>query len=220
MENQSIAERISIALKKKNLTQKELASISGIKESQISAYINGAYEPTRNKISMLSKALDVSEVWLMGYDAPMRRGEPFYDPEKSLLTIPFISQKLSAGFWEEELPEDCVMTKTINILDVIAKGYDKKTLIAAEVVGDSMIDENICDGDIAIFSKGCIRGDGIYAIALNGVTAIKRIVFDYVMNSLKVYSANKNKGYEPMEVPNDENLYRILGKVVGLIHVM
>ena len=42
-------------------------------KSDISQYVSGKVEPNQDKLYILSKALCVSEAWLMGYDVPMER---------------------------------------------------------------------------------------------------------------------------------------------------
>ena len=42
-------------------------------KSDISQYVSGSVEPGQEKLSVLGMALNVSEVWLMGYDVPMER---------------------------------------------------------------------------------------------------------------------------------------------------
>lgn len=43
--------------------------------SDISQYVNGKVTPSQEKLSVLSKALGVSEPWLMGYDVPKAPGD-------------------------------------------------------------------------------------------------------------------------------------------------
>ena len=47
----------------------------GIKltKSALSQYFSGKHEPEQEKLTILGLALNVSEVWLMGYDVPMQR---------------------------------------------------------------------------------------------------------------------------------------------------
>jgi transcriptional regulator with XRE-family HTH domain len=70
---ETIANRIKKALEIRNMRQADLASITGIGKSSISTYISGAYEPKQRNIYKISKALNVDEAWLMGYDVPMER---------------------------------------------------------------------------------------------------------------------------------------------------
>ncbi|MFQ6793868.1 MAG: helix-turn-helix domain-containing protein [Thomasclavelia sp.] len=67
----SFAERLALAMSKKNFKQADLIKQTGINKGALSSYLNGRYEPKLNNIYLLSKALGVSEAWLMGYDVPM-----------------------------------------------------------------------------------------------------------------------------------------------------
>lgn len=42
-------------------------------KSALSQYFSGKHEPENDKLTILGLALNVSEVWLMGYDVPMER---------------------------------------------------------------------------------------------------------------------------------------------------
>lgn len=67
------ADRIKEALTIKGLKQSDLCRLTGIPKSAISQYISGAFEPKQDRVYLLSKALNVSEAWLMGLDVPMER---------------------------------------------------------------------------------------------------------------------------------------------------
>lgn len=69
------AERIKYALRIKGLKQSDLCRLTKIPKSALSQYISGAYEPKQDRIYLISKALNVSEAWLMGLDVPMERQE-------------------------------------------------------------------------------------------------------------------------------------------------
>ena len=211
-----VADRLSKALKLRGVTQSELAEKTGINFSSISSYVSGRFEPKRTPLMKMAKALDVSPTWLAGFDVPMDAETPYYNPETGILTIPFITQKISAGPGEEELPDDCLEVRSIDILASMAKGISKKVLTAAEVKGDSMIEANIYPGDIVIFARGKIEGDGIYVLALAGDVLVKRLQFDALSNELEIISMNRN--YKPRTVSADADGLRILGKVVGWIH--
>ena len=43
----------------------------GLSKSTLSQYISGVYKPDQQKLYILSEALNVSPVWLMGYNVPM-----------------------------------------------------------------------------------------------------------------------------------------------------
>lgn len=69
----SCGARIKRGLQIRGMKQADLCQITKIPKSAISQYISGAFEPKQDRIYLISKALNVSEAWLMGYDVPMER---------------------------------------------------------------------------------------------------------------------------------------------------
>jgi transcriptional regulator with XRE-family HTH domain len=55
------------------MKQSELCQITKIPKSAISQYLSGAFEPKQDRLHIIANALDVSPVWLMGFDVPMER---------------------------------------------------------------------------------------------------------------------------------------------------
>lgn len=69
------ADRLQEALSMRNMKAVELSEKSGISKSQISCYLSGKYNPKAPALYRMGVALDVSELWLSGYDVPMDRPE-------------------------------------------------------------------------------------------------------------------------------------------------
>ena len=69
------ADRISEAMKLRDIRQADLVKKTGISKGALSSYISGRYVPKQNNVYLIAKALDVSETWLMGGDVPMQRIE-------------------------------------------------------------------------------------------------------------------------------------------------
>lgn len=67
------ASRLREAMAFRGIKQAELVQSSGIDKGAISRYLSGAYEPKSGAVSKLAAALDVSEMWLWGYDVPRER---------------------------------------------------------------------------------------------------------------------------------------------------
>lgn len=86
MEKQRVpcGKRIREALSIRKMKQIELCELTNIPKSALSQYISGAFEPKQDRIYLISKALNVSEAWLMGYDVPMNREKN--SPEELTLT--------------------------------------------------------------------------------------------------------------------------------------
>lgn len=65
--------RLKKAMDARNLKAVDLVAKTGIHKGTISYYLNGKSTPKNDKLYIISKALDVSEAWLLGYDVPMAR---------------------------------------------------------------------------------------------------------------------------------------------------
>ena len=72
-QQESIAQRIRKAMDAAGKKQADLVRETGLDRGSISSYLSGKYEPKQKAIYKLSKALDVSEAWLLGYEVPMER---------------------------------------------------------------------------------------------------------------------------------------------------
>lgn len=77
MKNSTTSERLKQLMKETGLRQIDiLKKISPLCKkynikmgsNDLSQYVTGKVEPSQKKLSLLAEALDVSEVWLMGYD--------------------------------------------------------------------------------------------------------------------------------------------------------
>ena len=92
--------RLNKAISLRNIKPIELSEKTGIDKSKISSYMSGRYKAKQDGVYLLAHALNVSEVWLMGYDVPMEKinniesnAFPVSDTPK---IIPVIG-KISAG---------------------------------------------------------------------------------------------------------------------------
>lgn len=65
--------RLKIALRETGKKQVDLVNETGIDKGSISHYVSGKYIPKQDTIYKLAKALDVSEMWLWGYDCEKER---------------------------------------------------------------------------------------------------------------------------------------------------
>lgn len=80
------AERIKKALYVKGMKQSDLCRLTNIPKSALSQYISGAFEPKQDRIYLMAQALNVSEAWLMGLDAPMERQAKKASPSEAELS--------------------------------------------------------------------------------------------------------------------------------------
>ena len=69
------ADRLREALQQSGKRQADLVRETGVDKGALSSYLSGKYEPKQKAIGKLAIALNVSEMWLWGYDVPMTRTE-------------------------------------------------------------------------------------------------------------------------------------------------
>lgn len=65
--------RVKEALGLRGMTFRELSKKTGINRGAISAYVNQKYQPKQISLTKMAVVLDVSEMWLAGYDVPSQR---------------------------------------------------------------------------------------------------------------------------------------------------
>lgn len=73
MRNATTAERLKQALSEAGMQPAELAKATDMHKSSISRYLSGQYEPKQDAINKMAIALNVSEMWLWGYDVDKER---------------------------------------------------------------------------------------------------------------------------------------------------
>lgn len=67
--------RLITAMEARNMKAADLSRLTGLSKPRISQYVNGTYEAKQQALYALSKALNVSEAWLMGYDTEMEKNQ-------------------------------------------------------------------------------------------------------------------------------------------------
>lgn len=70
----TIAERLKTAMEIREMSAADMSRAADVSRAAMSHYLRGQYVPKQDKIYLLSKALRVSPVWLMGFDVPMEGG--------------------------------------------------------------------------------------------------------------------------------------------------
>lgn len=187
------------------LQYKDLADGIGTTKQQVSAW------KTRDQIPPVLYVGGIASFFGCSIEALMGLEERSFE---GILNIPLISQRLSCGsgeHWDTE-----VSSTSISIMERLASGQKKESLVAAIVKGDSMIGASLFDGDMVVFSRGLVSGNGIYAIAIDGEVYVKRLAWNPITRVITIIS--ENPSYEPMAVNMDDERLIILGKVTGWLH--
>ena len=162
----TFANRLNKAITLRNIKPIELSEKTGIDKSKISSYMSGRYKAKQDGVYLLAQALNVSEVWLMGYDVPLE-SIPIKKIDK--IKIPVLG-KVKAGY-------DYLAQENIIGYESIDNVSDPENYYALQVTGDSM-EPLFSDGDIAIVHKQDDFDSGNTCIILvNGDEAtIKKVV--------------------------------------------
>lgn len=207
----TFAKRLAQALELRGITQTELSKRTNINKSSISTYLKGEYKAKQDKVDLLANALNVSPVWLMGYDIPMQRDLSF---DLSTLTnyVPIARKKIpllgeiAAG---QPIYADEHIEEFLPVDDKLHADF------ALKIKGDSMINAQINDGDIVFIRQQSDVDDGqIAAVLINDSATLKRI---YHMNGFLQLNA-ENPAYKPIICsPETCDTCRILGLAVAVL---
>lgn len=89
--------RLEKALRIRNIKPVELHEKTGISESLLSKYLSGNATARQKKISLISDALNVNPVWLMGYDISMEKNVKLDNLGNPVEEIPLLGT-VKAGY--------------------------------------------------------------------------------------------------------------------------
>ena len=141
------------------------------------------------------------------------------DPE-GVVFIPIYSQTAAAGPGQEPTQ----LAETEGMMPVL---YDLFGLHRPEhcgivrVVGDSMTDITLSNGDWCIFDSGDRKGDGIFVISMFGEVRVKRLQYRLADRKVVISSENAKRYPEP-EVVGVETIeggqLMIYGRVFSWLH--
>ncbi|MBE6079405.1 MAG: helix-turn-helix transcriptional regulator [Veillonella sp.] len=83
----SFSKKLKETMLNRGITQSDLSTMTSIRASSISDWLNDKYSPKQDKIAIIAKALNVSPAWLMGYDDISNEESKGYyeDPEVAQL---------------------------------------------------------------------------------------------------------------------------------------
>lgn len=73
MKNSDLQHRLKEAMEVKGYSQADLSKLTGISRPTICNYLSGHHDAKTESLTKMSKALNVSEMWLAGYDCKIER---------------------------------------------------------------------------------------------------------------------------------------------------
>ena len=198
----SFSSRLNEAMALRNKKQADLIRSTGLSKQQLSQYVRGHFTAKLPALHILAEALDVNEVWLMGYDVHMKRETTVSttnETEKIYQKISFYQTDIEKGTGEwliEGHEYDFVR------LPYIPVGAD----FAVKVRGDSM-EPLYSNGEVVLVkSEVLVESGQIGVFCLNGVGYLKMLQGDKLVSF--------NKKYKPVVI-DEFDRFICAGRVVG-----
>jgi len=202
------AERYQFVLEKSGLSKTAFAESIGISRSHNYHLERGTQKPPREVLERLATVYNVNLNWLIHGNGPSGL-------ENNMVEIELLDQEAAAGQGREIA--DYIEKQYIPILYDFLRPHRPENLKAVFVSGDSMIDERINDGDIAIFNTKQTEGNGIYVVSVGNTLLVKRVDFDPANKTIELISANP--AYETRRYSGNElEDIRVEGRVVACYH--
>jgi len=215
----TIQERLKQLMRERGLRQVDILRLTRpiceecgvrLEKSDLSQYVSGKVRPSREKLQVLSRALEVTEAWLMGYDYPQTQSEVALSPfagmtPVSVKRVPMLGD-IACGeplFADEERDD----WRTV--------GADLDADFCLTARGDSMIGARILDGDLVfIKSADMVENGEIAAVLIGEEATLKRVYYYPEQNKLLLMPENPR--YENLIYLNEElESIRILGRAVA-----
>lgn len=221
MKNETLADRLNMAMEQSGMSQGALAKASGVAQPTIWRLTSGNARGS-TKIVEIANALGVRTEWLSTGDGPMRFDDqqPIIPAKKSgadVFRIDVLDLSVSAG-------DGAVNNEFVEVLRSVEYSVDDarqmfngrkaEQIRIINVRGDSM-SGTIEPGDL-LFVDITIQsfdGDGIYAFLYDGTAHVKRL--QKMKDKILVISDNKTyTPWDPIE-KEEMNLLYVFGKVIG-----
>ena len=203
--------RLNKAFKASGLSQSELCDKADINKGALSSYLSGRYFPKQIALEKLSSALNVSISYLMGFDTDDATDKGDSRPLPSNIMVPAGRQipilgTICAGngiHCEENFEGYFLVDRSI------------KADYCLRVKGDSMIDANIYDGDVAFLRKDFDFIDGeIYAVCYGAEESASLKKLYKTENKMLLQPCNSD--YTAEFVDADDVV--IVGECIGTYH--
>ena len=161
-----------------------------------------------------------SDVSLFKFSHGKPKSIPTHDSDPNALTmVPIFSQRAAAGAGQPptQLAE---IEAYIPIIFELLGGALPKNCGAVRVVGDSMTDMTLFNGDLVIFDRSQIEGDGVYVISIGSDVRIKRLEYRVFDKKVIIRSENQKRYPDPEIISFEEasQMLMIHGKVISWVH--
>lgn len=137
--------RLKKAMEIRNIKQVDLVEKTKLDKTLINKYLAGVSNARQRKLTLLADALNVNEIWLMGYDVPIDREIKTDFLGNPVVSIPLVGT-VKAGY------DYLAQENWEGTIDLDKKVADTGEFFALRIKGDSMIPA-FFEGDIVIIRK-------------------------------------------------------------------
>lgn len=194
--------RLKKAMALRNIKQIELVEKTKIDKSLINKYLAGISNAKQDKLTLLADALNVNEVWLMGYDISI---DPIHIKTNEKIRVPLLGT-VKAGY-------DYLAQENIIGYTSIDNVSDKENYYALKVTGDSM-EPLFSDGDIAIVHKqdDFVSGNTCIILINGDEATVKKVVKKD--DGIDLIAMNP---YYPIKHFTKEEMKKIPVKIIGKV---
>lgn len=212
MKKYTTSERLNQIMKEKNLKQIDILDLAkpycekyGVKigRNDLSQYVTGKFQPSQKKLSVLGLALNVNEVWLMGYDVPPSKDALKMYEKTNGKKIPILGD-IACG--KPILAES-------NVIDFAVVSENERVDFALIAQGNSMNNARIESGDTVFIRQQPIVENGEIALVLIDNEATIKRFFDYP-DKVVLTPDSKDTSYKPMIYSKKDCEIRVQGKII------
>ena len=211
-------DRFSIVLNDRNMSMADISKRTGISRSSLSEYAKGKFIPKQDKVYLISKVLDVSPAWLMGFDVDIdnhKKNEvTFVGRANVMRTYRYIDSKVSAG---TPITIDGQNYSSLAVPDSMLGKYAKEDVLFMHISGDSMnkiIPNGSLIGILEYNSIHDIKNGDIVVFDYNGNYSVKRFYKDEEQNRIIFKPESTDPTYLDIVYDLELNNVDIIGKVI------
>ena len=140
------------------------------------------------------------------------------DPN-AMVMLPVYSQRAAAGSGQPPTQLEEIEAFLPVVMEILG-GSTPRNCGIVRAVGDSMTDMTIFNGDLVIFDRTKIEGDGVYVISIDGDVRIKRLEYRTFEKKLVIRSENQKRYPDPEIITLEQAMEMLVihGKVISWVH--
>ena len=200
------------------MSMADVSKRTGISRSSLSEYAKGKFIPKQDKVYLISKALDVSPAWLMGFDVEIdnhKKSEATFVGRANVMrAYRYIEAKVAAG---SPIAIEGQNYSSLAVPDSMLGKYAKNDILFMHTSGDSMnkvIPDGSLIGILEFKSVYDVKNGDIVVFNNNGNYSVKRYFKDEENNRIILKPESTNPIYADIIYDLDTENVEIIGKVI------